>query len=302
MRTTTTIDTIIYPNGAKAWALAARSKTLSGAVAPVLVGVAWAWAEGGSLRWLPAVLCLLFALLMQVTANFVNDYVDFLGKRDQEGRLGPKRACSQGWITPRAMRWGIMLSTALSCLAGLPLVLWGGWAMIGVGVLCVVFCFLYSTTLSELGLGDVLVLVFFGLVPVCLTYYLQRGSVSSGVWLCSVAMGLATDALLLVNNYRDIEQDRTNGKRTLAVAMGARLTRWLYLLVGLLAAALSLWALLLLGKTWQAALLLVYLLLHLGNHSLMRRINAGAGLNRVLGLTGMEIFVFALTLSLAAII
>ncbi|MCD7722038.1 MAG: 1,4-dihydroxy-2-naphthoate octaprenyltransferase [Prevotellaceae bacterium] len=300
--TTTTIDTNIYPNGAKAWTLAARPKTLSGAVAPVLVGVAWAWAEGSSLRWLPAVLCLLFALLMQVTANFVNDYVDFLGKRDQEGRLGPKRACSQGWITPKAMRWGITVSTALSCLVGLPLVLWGGWAMIGVGVLCVVFCFLYSTTLSELGLGDVLVLVFFGLVPVCLTYYLQRGSVSRGVWLCSVAMGLATDALLLVNNYRDIEQDRSSGKRTLAVAMGAGLTRWLYLLVGLLAAALSLWALLLLGKTWQTALLLIYIVLHLRNHSLMRRINAGAGLNRVLGLTGMEIFVFALTLSLAAIL
>ncbi|MCD8303471.1 MAG: 1,4-dihydroxy-2-naphthoate octaprenyltransferase [Prevotellaceae bacterium] len=299
---TMTTDTIIYTNGLRAWTLAARPKTLSGAVAPVLVGVAWAWAEGSSLKWLPAVLCLLFALLMQVTANFVNDYVDFLGKRDQEGRLGPKRACSQGWITPKAMRRGITVSTALSCLVGLPLVLWGGWTMIGVGVLCVVFCFLYSTTLSELGLGDVLVLVFFGLVPVCLTYYLQRGSVSSGVWLCSVAMGLATDALLLVNNYRDIEQDRSSGKRTLAVAMGARLTRWLYLLVGLLAAALSLWALLLLGKTWQAALLLIYIVLHLRNHSLMRRINAGAGLNRVLGLTGMEIFVFALTLSLAAIL
>ncbi len=281
--------------------LAARPKTLSGAVAPVLVGTSAAYADHHFL-WLPTVLCLLFALLMQVTANLVNDYVDFTHKRDQQDRIGPKRACAQGWITPRAMRIGILIFTILSCLAGLPLVIWGGWWMIGIGLLCVVFCYLYSTVLSELGLGDLLVLVFFGIVPVCATYYIQASTVTLGVLLYSLAMGLATDALLIVNNYRDINQDAANGKRTLAVALGGRLTRWLYLLVGVLALALSLWVLLPCGKRAQLLLLAIYLLLHLRNCYQMKVINAGPELNRVLGATGLSILVFAVTLSLAIII
>ncbi len=288
-------------NGIQAWLLAARPKTLSGAVAPVLVGVAAAYADGRFL-WLPALLCLLFALLMQVTANFVNDYVDFLHHRDQDDRLGPKRACAQGWITPEAMRAGILRSTVLSCLCGLPLVLWGGWLMVLVGVLCVAFCFLYSTSLSEKGYGDLLVLLFFGLVPVCVTYYLQTGTVTFSVVLYSLSMGLVTDSLLIVNNYRDIRQDAASGKRTLVVLMGADASRWLYLLVGLVSLALVLLVLLPLGKGWLTLLLLPYLLVHLRNHRLMVTINAGSELNRVLGLTGMAILLFALTLSLTIIL
>ncbi len=288
-------------NGIQAWLLAARPKTLSGAVAPVLVGVAAAYADGRFL-WLPALLCLLFALLMQVTANFVNDYVDFIHCRDQDDRLGPKRACAQGWITPEAMRAGILRFTVLSCLCGLPLVLWGGWVMVLVGVLCVAFCFLYSTTLSQKGLGDLLVLLFFGLVPVCVTYYLQTGTVTLSVLLYSLSMGLVTDSLLIVNNYRDIRQDAASGKRTLVVLMGANASRWLYLLVGLVSLALVLLVLLPLGKGWLTLLLLPYLLVHLRNHRLMVTINAGSELNRVLGLTGMAILLFALTLSLTIIL
>ncbi len=288
-------------NGIQAWLLAARPKTLSGAVAPVLVGVAAAYADGRFL-WLPALLCLLFALLMQVTANFVNDYVDFLHDRDRDDRLGPKRACAQGWITPEAMRAGILRFTVLSCLCGLPLVLWGGWPMVLVGVLCVAFCFLYSTTLSQKGLGDLLVLVFFGLVPVCVTYFLQTGTVTLSVLLYSLSMGLVTDSLLIVNNYRDIRQDAASGKRTLVVLMGANASRWLYLLVGLVSLALVLLVLLPLGRGWLTLLLLPYLLVHLRNHRLMVSINAGRGLNRVLGLTGMAILLFALTLSLTIIL
>ncbi len=281
--------------------LAARPKTLSGAVAPVLVGTSAAYTDH-SFLWLPTVLCLLFALLMQVTANLVNDYFDFTHKRDQQDRIGPKRACAQGWITPRAMRTGILVFTLLSCLSGLPLIIWGGWWMMVVGLLCVIFCYLYSTTLSELGLGDLLVLVFFGIVPVCATYYIQASTVTFGVVLYSLAMGLATDALLIVNNYRDINQDAANGKRTLAVAIGGRLTRWLYFLVGIMALALSLCVLLSCGKRAQPLLLAIYLLLHLSNCYQMKVINAGPELNRVLGATGLSILTFAVTLSLAIII
>ena len=164
-------------NSVVAWFLAARPKTLTGAAVPVMIGTSMAMADNaGCIDVVPAVLCFLFAFIMQIDANFVNDYFDCLKGNDDETRLGPKRACAQGWISVCAMRKGIVFTTVLACIAGLPLVFYGGWTMIGVGALCVLFCFLYTTSLSYLGLGDLLVLVFFGIVPVSLTYFLEISS------------------------------------------------------------------------------------------------------------------------------
>ncbi len=159
-------------NSLKAWVLAARPKTLTSAAVPVLLGIALARGCMYEIKVLPAVLCMLFAFLMQIDANLVNDYFDFMRGNDDETRLGPKRACAQGWVTCSAMRTGIGITTLLACACGLPLCWYGGWPMLLVGFCCVVFCFLYTTTFSYIGMGDVLVLVFFGLVPVCFTYYL----------------------------------------------------------------------------------------------------------------------------------
>ena len=145
---------------------------------------------------------------MQIDANFINDYYDFQKGLDDEKRLGPKRACAEGWITLPAMRRGIICTTLLSCLTGLPLVWYGGWTMVLVGVCCVAFCFLYTTCMARLGLGDLLVLVFFGLIPVGATYYLQSGTVVPEVWALSLACGLAIDCLLVANNYRDRDNDK----------------------------------------------------------------------------------------------
>ena len=153
-------------NSAKAWLLASRPKTLTGAAVPVMIALAMAWRDLSEataqekFSIIPAVLCLLFAFIMQIDANFINDYFDFKKGTDDEFRLGPLRACAQGWVTLPAMRYAILLTTVIACLAGLPLIIYGGWAMVGIGVLCVVFCFLYTTHLSYLGLGDLLVLVF----------------------------------------------------------------------------------------------------------------------------------------------
>ena len=167
------------------------------------------------IRVVPAVLCMLFALVMQVDANFVNDYFDFMKGTDDETRLGPKRACAQGWITAAAMRRGLLITTLLACAVGLPLIAYGGWEMILVGLACVVFCFLYTISFSYLGLGDVLVLVFFGLVPVCMTYWLVAPptpltSIPVPVIVLSLACGLEIDTLLVVNNYRDIDAHRAH--------------------------------------------------------------------------------------------
>ena len=180
-------------NSVKAWFLAARPKTLTGAAVPVMIGVSLAWVDSllyddHPFQWLAAVLCFLFAFVMQIDANFINDFFDFAnGTDDTETRLGPRRACAQGWVSLDAMKRAIAITTCLACIIGLPLVFFGGLEMILIGLICVIFCFLYTTHFSYLGLGDVLVLVFFGIVPVCTSYYLHLHTVTWQVFLASVA-------------------------------------------------------------------------------------------------------------------
>ena len=166
----------VKTNSPKAWILAARPKTLAGAVAPVLIGMALGFAVLLTYgRWraglIPAGFCVLFALAMQIDANFINDYFDFKKGADSEERLGPERACSQGWITPSAMKAGIIITTIISVVIGLPLVYYGGWWMLAVGLFCILGAFLYTTKFSYLGLGDIMVVVFFGIIPVLFTFY-----------------------------------------------------------------------------------------------------------------------------------
>lgn len=290
----------IKTNSLQAWVLAARPKTLSGAAVPVMIGLALAISDG-HFRGMPALLCFLFAFLMQIDANFINDYYDCKRGLDNGERLGPKRACTEGWITMPAMRKGIAVTTVLSCLAGLPLVLYGGWPMVVIGVLCVVFCFLYTTCLASLGLGDVLVVAFFGVVPVFTTYYLQTQLIEPFALILGFACGLAVDTLLVVNNYRDREQDKANGKKTLAVIAGEKGTEFLYLEMGFCAAALcqTLW---LVGKEEAALLVLPYFVLHFIAFRRMRRIRRGKALNEVLEATARNILLFGVLLSIGLII
>ena len=215
-------------NSPYAWFLAARPKTLTGAIIPVLLGSALAFSDG-EFKTLPALLCALFACGMQIAANFINDLFDFQKGTDRKDRLGPPRACAEGWITPGAMKLGIGCALLLSCLAGLALlfIVWGqlphgGWELVVLGVVCILFAFLYTTLLSYLGWGDVLVLVFFGFVPVCGTYYVQAYTLNMDVLVLSLVSGLAIDTLLMVNNYRDREQDAVSGKCTLVVRYGRK--------------------------------------------------------------------------------
>ena len=216
----------IKQNSWKAWLLAVRPKTLTGAAVPVMIGSALAHADAQAygddvFNWLSASLCLLFALVMQIDANLINDFFDYVhGNDDSTTRLGPLRACTQGWVSLDAMKRAIALTTCVACVAGLPLIIFGGLEMILVGICCVAFCFLYTTHLSYLGLGDILVLIFFGIVPVCITYYIQLHTVTPAVAIASVACGLVIDSLLIVHHYRDRDNDQRVGKVTLAVRIG----------------------------------------------------------------------------------
>lgn len=304
-------ETNVRVNSLKAWILAARPKTLTGAAVPVMIGIACAVAMYGwcGIRVVPAVLCMLFALIMQVDANFINDYFDFMKGTDDEQRLGPKRACAQGWITASAMRSGLFVTTLLACIVGLPLVYYGGWEMIMVGLACIVFCFLYTISFSYIGLGDLLVLLFFGIVPVCMTYWLTAPptaltSIPFAVVLMSIACGLIIDTLLVVNNYRDIENDRRAGKLTLIVRIGERGGLVLYLMLGLVGTILAIVGVVLLDwhdGQWTQSLLIIYTPFHTCAFNEMRYIRKGAELNRVLGMTARNMFIFGLLASAALV-
>ena len=291
----------------QAWLLAARPKTLSGAAVPVMIGVALAFVDAQEygddvFSWTAAALCLLFAFIMQIDANFVNDFFDYAkGNDDSASRLGPLRACTQGWVKTDSMKQAIASTTVLACLVGLPLVYYGGLEMILVGLLCVVFCFLYTTHLSYVGLGDVLVLVFFGIVPVCCTYYIQLHTLTWQVFVASIACGLVIDGLLIVNNYRDRYNDERDGKMTLVVRIGSEAAEWLYLILGMVACLLGVvfW---LNGHVLAFVLPLIYLLMHIYTWLKLIRINFGRQLNECLGETARNMFVYGLTVALGLLL
>ena len=298
----------VKKNSLKAWILAARPKTLTGAAVPVMIGLALAWADcrdGGlpdAFSPVAALLCLLFAFVMQIDANLVNDYVDFVkGTDDRSTRLGPERACAQGWVSSRAMQVAIAIATAVACAVGLPLVCFGGPWMLAVGALCVLFCFLYTTHLSYMGLGDVLVLLFFGLVPVCITYFLQLHTVTVQVVVASLACGLVIDALLLVNNFRDRDTDRQAGKRTLVVRIGATASLGCYLGVGVGACLMGL-VFACNGHLMAFLLPLLYLLLHVLTFLKMKKIWQGRELNKCLGETARNIFIYGLLVAVGLLL
>lgn len=289
----------VTQNSMRAWLLAARPKTLSGAAVPIMIGLSLAYADigVGSFNVTAAILCALFAFIMQIDANFVNDYFDYVRGNDDETRLGPKRACAQGWITARNMMRAIVLTTFIACCLGLPLIFYGGIEMIAVGAVCVLFCFLYTTTLSYLGLGDLLVLVFFGIVPVCVTYYIQTGCVTLEAFLASLSCGFVIDTLLLVNNYRDIDNDKRAGEKTLVVIIGERLGRATYLVSGLIAVAIGL-SFISFGHLLATLLPVIYLIMHYFTYRKMVRINKGKALNLVLGNTARNMFIYGLLVSI----
>lgn len=289
------------------WILAARPKTLTGAMIPVILGSALAYHDG-VLNWLLVVCCALFAGFMQIAANMINDLYDYQKGSDREDRLGPERACAQGWITPKAMRRGIAVVLCLASMAGLA-ALWICWKdlpyhgieLLVTGVLCIIFAFLYTYGLSYMGMGDLLVLLFFGLIPVCGTYYIQAHQITTPAILLGFIAGISIDALLVINNYRDREHDLISGKRTIIVWGGERFGRYLYLLIGLVSATMCIFF----GYLLDGCLLYfqiaayVYLALHISSWMQMNRIRSGKALNKILGLTSRNMFLFALLLAVA---
>lgn len=276
-----------------------RVRTLPAAVAPVLVGSALAWHDG-RFQAGAALLCLCFALLIQIGTNFANDYYDFIKGADTVERVGPRRAVAAGLIAPATMRRAMLAVFGAAFLVGQGLIHRGGPWMLLVGVASIAAGIAYTGgpwPLAYHGLGDVFVFVFFGLVAVTTTYYVQAGSVSAEVFGWAVPIGLLATNILVVNNYRDAATDAVAGKRTLVVRLGpgfARVQFTMSLVVAFLTPPLLLWR-----GNYTAAVLLPLLLVPLGWRHVCRLRSAGTPteLITLLGDTGMLLAFYALLLS-----
>jgi len=220
-----------------------RPKTLPAAVAPVLLGTGMAFADGG-FHCFGAVVCLVFALLVQVGTNFANDYLDGIKGTDTEKRIGPMRAVANGLVAPATMKRATLIVLAVAFCVGLALIPLGGWWLLAVGVASVLCAWLYTGgpyPLAYNGLGDIFVVLFFGLIAVGCTYYVQAGHMTLEVLLLGFGCGLLVNNILIVNNYRDVEEDIVANKRTSVVLLGRKWAQGQYMASALIAGAVISW-------------------------------------------------------------
>ena len=239
----------------RVWIEAARPRTLPAAIIPVMAGTALAWAHRQA-DFLSADICLTFALLVQIGTNFANDYYDFVKGADTPQRLGPRRAVAAGLISPAKMRAAMLLVFGTAFLIGLLLVRQRGWELLPIGVASILCGLAYTGgpwPLGYNGLGDVFVFIFFGLVAVGTTFYVQTGWVARETMTVGAAIGLLAANILVANNYRDADTDARAGKRTLVVRFGRRFAIWQYALSALVALLASP-ALMFAGYRWPVLL------------------------------------------------
>lgn len=222
------------------WIKAARPQTLPAAFVPVCVGASIAFHDQLFL-WDATIVALLCAFLIQIGTNFANDYFDFKKGADTDDRIGFERATAKGLISADAMRNATIITMAIAFLLGLYLVWHAGWAIFWIGVASLVFGILYTGgpfPLGYNGLGDVFVFIFFGIVAVMGTYYVNALEWSNASFWASLAVGSLATNILVINNLRDVDQDKIAGKNTLGVIFGENVLRWEYLLMLLLALAI----------------------------------------------------------------
>lgn len=206
------------------WLEATRPKTLTAAVVPIAAGTALARGLGHPLQWRMAVFSLLSALFIQIGTNFINDSIDFRKGADTESRIGPRRVTQSGLMSAETVLLAGLACFGLSAICAVPLLIQGGWLILGIGILSLACGYAYTGgpfPLAYLGLGELFVLLFFGILAVSGVFFLQTGKIIE--WrslLCGTQIGLLATVLIAINNLRDREGDRESRKRTLAVRLG----------------------------------------------------------------------------------
>ena len=293
----------VQPGSPGAWVMAVRPQTLPVSIGPVLVGTAVAHAEGG-VHAGAAMAAGLGALCLQIGSNFANDVFDFEKGADTEERIGPPRAAQLGLLSPAQLKRGMFVVFALATLAGLYLTSVAGPVILAVGAVSILAAIAYTGgpyPLGYHGLGDAAVFLFFGLVAVVGTTFVQTGTLPMLAWLCAVPVGAFATAILVVNNLRDVDTDTVAGKRTLAVRFGRSGARAEY--------AFLVWgALLFPVGLWFAVGLSPWVLLPFACFPRVARIfgvvntsEEGPALNEALAATAQTGFLFSLLLSIGLI-
>ena len=284
------------------WLIAIRIKTLPAAISPVILGTALAFHDGNSNSFI-LFMTLLAAVLIQIGANFANDVYDFEKGSDRADRLGPQRATQSGLISPADMKKAMWKIFALAIGVGFYLAYVGGWPIVIIGLASIAAGIAYTGgpyPLGYHGFGDIFVFLFFGLIAVPGTYYLQTGSVTEfSLWLGAV-MGMLATAILVVNNLRDRDADIISEKKTLAVRFGETFSKIQFILLVMLPFVLPfhLW------RQWnKMSFLLTIFTLPIAVHLIIQLFNnTGADLNKVLAGTARFLFIFTLLLSAGLII
>ena len=278
------------------WIEAMRLRTLPVSVAGVIAGTGCAIMLD-SFRGVPALACLVFAILAQIAANFGNEYYDFKNGIDRKGRAGFRRGVTEGEIRPEAMKTATFAVLVMAGAVGCTMLFYGPWWLVIVGILIMIFALAYSAgpyPLSHHGLGDLAVIIFFGIIPVTITCFLQTGTWKGMdiIMPTSVAVGLLAANVLIVNNYRDMEDDAAVGKRTTVVIFGRRFMSLAYLFSGLtgMAVMIPVWTRL---PLWASAVPVIYIVLHLKVWLKLRK-STGAALNPLLGRTAVNLLAFSL--------
>ena len=283
----------------RVWMMAARPRTLPAAVAPVLVGTALA-AHDADVNWLAFAAALVGAVAIQVGTNLSNDYSDARRGADTEDRLGPVRVTAGGLVPPRQVLVATWASFAVAVLVGVYLIAIAGWVLLVIGAASILAGVLYTggpRPYGYEGLGELFVFLFFGIVAVTGSYYVQVEELPWEALALAVPVGLLAAAILMVNNIRDVDTDRRAGKRTLAVKLGRERARGLYAAMVVVAFAAPI-------VTWLAGGLSAWLLLPLASAPLalplirtVRTRTDGPTLNEALGRTGMLLALFSLLLA-----
>lgn len=280
------------------WLLAVRPKTLTLSLSPLLIGAALAHSHTGDLLILPWVAALLAAILIQAATNLHNDAADYEKGTDTQARIGPRRAANEGWLSVAQIKRAVLLCFLGAFLIGLYLTWHGGWPILALGLGSIAAGYAYTggpRPIAYTPLGELFVLTFFGVAAVGGTYYLQTNQVNWQVIALGVIVGLPAAAVLLLNNYRDLETDTQGGRRTLVFYLGRPASRWLYglMLLSPLAVPLALnqdegWTWL----AWLATPLALWLIWRLSVQAIDQ------GLNRLLALTAQYQLVLTVLLSI----
>ncbi len=285
--------------GLKVWIMAMRLRTLPAAGGPLVLGAILAHLEGG-LHWGATLSAVASALLIQIGTNFANDYYDHQNGADTPNRLGPTRVTQSGLVDPNRMKHLMIATFGLAALFGIYLIYRGGFPIVVIGTLSILFGITYTggpKPLGYIGLGDILVLIFFGPVATAGMTYVNTLSWNPNAAVLGLALGFMSTAILVVNNLRDIDEDRSTGKHTLVARFGPGFGRWEYAICIIGGCALSsIWSVSH-GRAWAAVASGVVALTGL---RLIKQVwrRCGRELNPLLGQTGRLLLALALGLSL----